>query len=74
MIRTKFTLYSKTFWAGGQVSLLLTPVFSHDPDDPNHVFWQATPIGKIELSIDHLEAAEGFEVGKSYYVDFSEAE
>lgn len=41
--------------------------------DENVRFTKATPWGTIELGIDNPAAREQFEVGKSYYVDFSEA-
>jgi hypothetical protein len=34
----------------------------------------ATPSGQIELQVVNPEAAKRFEVGKTYYVDFSPAE
>lgn len=50
----------------------------YEPDstknDENARFTQATPWGTIELGIDNPAAREAFEVGKSYYVDFSPAE
>jgi hypothetical protein len=43
-------------------------------DTENARFTQATPWGEIRLGIDNPKALEQFEAGKSYYVDFSEAE
>jgi hypothetical protein len=34
-------------------------------------FWQATPSGKLELGCVNQEAASFFELGKSYYLDFT---
>ncbi len=42
-------------------------------DTENARFTKATPWGTIDLGIDNPDAIKQFEVGKSYYVDFSEA-
>jgi hypothetical protein len=39
----------------------------------NARFTKATPWGKLEFGIDNPEALKQFEVGKSYYADFSPA-
>ena len=52
----------------------LQPVYGNgDPSHENAKFWNATPSGFIELGVINLEAAEGFEIGQEYYVDFSPA-
>ena len=40
--------------------------------EENHIFGKYTPNGKIEMTIDNPDVK--FEVGKFYYVDFTEAE
>lgn len=70
-IRAKFTVTTITrhhLFQGVQVTL--TPVFDPGESNENRQFWQATPAGKIELSISNPESAEVFELGESYYVDF----
>lgn len=42
------------------------------PEDKR--FQKATPSGHCELQIDNEAAVAQFEVGKSYYVDFTPAE
>lgn len=43
------------------------------PDSPeNKSFWNATPQGQITITISNPAAAEVFELGKDYYVDFSQ--
>jgi hypothetical protein len=37
-------------------------------------FWRSTPSGKIEMLICNQAAADGFETGRSYYVDFTPAD
>lgn len=41
--------------------------------EENESFFSATPIGTIEMTITNPDAAESFELGASYYVDFSDA-
>lgn len=43
-------------------------------DTENARFTKATPWGQIQLGIDNPAALEQFEVGKSYYVDFTPAD
>jgi hypothetical protein len=42
-------------------------------DDANKTWAKYTPSGKIELSIDNPDAYEAFVLGKTYFIDFSEA-
>lgn len=46
---------------------------SDDPDHENRLFWQATPSGELKLQMVNPEAWSQFEMGKAYYLDFSEA-
>jgi hypothetical protein len=46
-----------------------------EPDNPeNKAFWSATPQGQVSLTVTNPDAAEIFELGKTYYVDFTPAE
>lgn len=51
-------------------TIKLSPVYSPDPQHENKTFWEATPCGSIDLSTINMEAAEVFELGREYYVDF----
>lgn len=79
VIRAKFYVTQKetTANAPGQVvkqgKVVLGPVYSNDPHSENKAFWDATPSGKIEMWITNKSAYEGFELGQTYYVDFTEA-
>lgn len=42
--------------------------------EENKAFWEATPMGQIELAITNPKAAEFFEPGQEYYVTFTKAE
>ena len=52
----------------------LAPVYVSDPDGENKWFAKATPNGQITLGITNPAGLEVFELGKSYYVDFSKAD
>lgn len=46
-----------------------------DGSDENKSFSKYTPAGNVNLQISYeTEAANAFEVGKEYYLDFTEAE
>lgn len=70
--RAKFYLYSKTTYAGDSATnLMFQAVTSGSPE--NDAFFKWTPTGKLEMSVKP-EVAERFEIGKSYYLDFTPAE
>ncbi|MBB6451968.1 hypothetical protein HNQ94_000389 [Salirhabdus euzebyi] len=71
MVRAKFKVESKTERAGGGGNVELNPVTGGSAE--NEEFWKYTPAGSINMYIDNVNALEKFEVGKEYYVDFTEA-
>lgn len=71
-IRAKFQCWAVSD-TGYSERVALHPVYSADPDSENHAFWKATPNGNLEMYIDNPDAKGTFEVGKSYYLDISEA-
>lgn len=81
MTRAKFYVQSKKEFADfsgmvGATEVVLFPV-THDlqnPESENKRFWTATPNGKITMTITNAEAADTFEMGKQYYVDFTPAD
>lgn len=54
-------------------SVVLHAVHSFDPAGVNHHFWQATPDGSLVMTITNPAAADDFELGQDYYVDFTPA-
>lgn len=44
-----------------------------DGSDENKAFFSATPNATISMSISNPDAAETFELGRSYYADFTPA-
>lgn len=65
----------KFTYAQGEVRTVhLDPVYGNgDPNHENTKFWQASPSGSIMIGCANLKAAEAFELGAEYYVDFSKA-
>lgn len=56
-------------------TVVMSPVYGGgDPNHENVKFWDATPSGKLELGCANLAAAEMFELGKEYYLDFTPAQ
>jgi hypothetical protein len=75
MVKAKFVCSGKnevgTCPNSKSTMISLTPVSSGSEE--NKKFWKYTPSGKIELSTINQDAADQFEVGKEYYVDFTPA-
>lgn len=56
-------------------SVHMSPVYGNgDPNHENTKFWKSSPSGSLELNIVNAAAADQFEVGKSYYLDFTPAD
>lgn len=56
----------------GYKGVSLVPVI--DGSEENKSFSKYTPSGLVELNISYeTEASNAFEVGKEYYIDFTEA-
>ncbi len=70
VVRAKFVVNENRV-NGDTASINLLPVYSGSEE--NKEFYKYTPAGNISLSVVNPKAAEQFELGKSYYVDFSEA-
>ena len=74
MVRGKFKLQEihQHAWSGDGRTLIFTA--EYDPDLPeDQKYAKATPSGKIEMGVDNPAALQQFELGKSYYVDFTVA-
>lgn len=81
MVRAKFYVQkiekTKYGYAPNQqemTTLVLAPVYSAEPGTENKKFWDASPQGEIKLGTINLEAANQFELGGEYYIDFTKAE
>ena len=67
MVRAKFVVYSVE-----EGKIKLTPVM--DGSEENRRFFKYTPYGQIEIGTINEDAIKQFIPGKSFYVDFTEAE
>lgn len=70
-VRAKFKVTQLIKNEGGFDTIKLQPVTSGSPE--NEAFYKWTPTGEITLSTVNVEAAKQFELGRQYYVDFTEA-
>ena len=70
-VRAKFSVnYIEEF--PGQKTIHANAVYSGKGENKDYA--EATPSGKLELTIDKTRpAADFFETGKEYYLDFQEA-
>lgn len=83
MIRAKFSVFSVvpgqwTIYRNGKNEVItaehvrLTAVCG-GPNNPNESWNLATPSGSLEMTIANPAAQGALKVGKSYYLDFTEA-
>lgn len=56
-------------------TIVLVPVYgaTDDPTHENAAFWTYTPSGEIRLGTINPEAWQQFDLGASYYIDFTPA-
>ena len=61
---------------GLQRDVILSPINAYNSEntEENKSFWDATPSGEIKLVITNKGSYDFFEPGKTYSVDFAEAE
>ena len=51
----------------------MRPVYSREQGHENHLFWDATPSGVFEMTINNKSAADYFRTGEEYYVEIRKA-
>lgn len=68
-VRAKFRCVRREYPGG----VKLSAVYSEDPEHENKKFWDATPSADLEMWISNPRAAEFFELGAEYYLDFTPA-
>ena len=73
-VRAKFKVDEVTDYGYGAKRVKLSAVYSHDRNNEDNQFSQATPSGSIEMMVTNPDSLEFLQPGKPYYVDFSEAE
>jgi hypothetical protein len=53
-------------------NIKLSAVYGNDdPESENSKFWRWTPNGQLVMACLNPEAVKQFELGKSYYLDFT---
>jgi len=80
-VRAKVIISSITEYESpkGSRHVTMRPVFKYQEGVvgnaclENHIFSDATPSGEIKMQINNPAAAKQFNIGQSYYVDFTEA-
>lgn len=56
-------------------TITMAPVYQGKDGKPANAEWSKyTPSGKLEMCVTNPAAVEKFEVGKSYFIDFSPAD
>lgn len=70
-VRAKFKCICKTPLDDG-AEVVMEAVTSGNPE--NDSFFKYTPMGQLTMGVVNPIAAEQFEVGKEYYLDFTPAE
>lgn len=77
-VRAKFRCASIEDFGGNSKKVKLHAVYPTDAEraeqSENDRFNKATPSGEVWMTIDNPAASIQFEPGRSYYLDFSEAE
>ncbi len=71
LIRAKFVCNAVTQFINDQARIHLIPVMTGSEE--NKAFWQHTPSGQIEMTINNPTAIEQFTPGAEYYVTFAPA-
>ncbi len=76
-VRAKMTCHEKTNQKDSKTAeprcvVALRPVYGDTPE--NKTWSKYTPSGEVKLYITNPAAADAFEVGEEYFVDFSKAE
>lgn len=72
MVTAKFKVNKVTAFDGNYRQVELAPVYSSDKASPNYSWSQATPCGKIEMTITNPGAFEQMGIGKTFLLTFEE--
>ena len=75
MVRGKFTLQSITHhsWSPTAQTFKFGAIYDNSTEE-NRRYSKATPTGTLEMTVDNPPAQAFFEIGKTYYLDFTKAE
>lgn len=73
-VRAKFIVYSLKQLEGASEPTIAVRLQAALDGDENKSWAKYTPHGDINITISNPAAAEQFEVGRSYFVDFTPAD
>ena len=71
-LRAKFTC--NDIHSDGSVKLSAVYGTNDKDNEENNQFSEATPCGELDMVVSNPSAKGFFEIGKDYYLDFTEAE
>jgi hypothetical protein len=82
MVRAKYRVdaleltkgYGKDGKPAVMTSVKMNPVMDTNPESENGKFFASTPGGEMRMATVNPSAAEYFELGKEYYLDFSKVQ
>jgi len=74
VLRAKFKVNSITDFGYGSKEAKLSAVYSVDKNTEDNQFSEATPSGELKMMISAKGAQDFLQVGKSYYLDFQQAD
>jgi hypothetical protein len=77
MVRAKFKVDGIEATLNGKEEMrtvVLSPVYSNNPEHENSKFFRYTPSGTIRLGTVNPSVWPEFELGQEYYVDFTAAQ
>ena len=75
MVRGKFTLQAitKHYWSSTAQTFMFEAIHDNSTEESRR-FAKYTPSARLTMTVDNPSAQEFFELGKTYYLDFSRAE
>lgn len=71
-VRAKFRVHC-VVPSGNGFRIDMSPVYDSNPESENGRFYQATPWGQITMGTVNAAAAEQFQNGAEFFVDFTPA-
>lgn len=72
-MRAKFQVYETTETLYDTTRIVMTPVAAGGSEE-NNEFFATTPAGRLEITVKNPATKNFLKVGKTYYIDFKEAE
>lgn len=70
-VRAKFFVESVTKYENQAGAFVVLSPVGYGKSEENKAFWEATPAGRVEMSISNPGAAAQFAEGQEFYLDFT---